>query len=500
MRANVIIIKKFNLVLGFLLILFIGGCISPEGITPQTTLSPSTPAFTSNETQEILTTTIAPFPTSQPPDPLSKGPFLLIQTNYETYKILDISQNKSFLFTPPINEQISLEKNLSPSHRYMFFQVKPDTLVIKDFVTWQSNTINHLFGKADTLQPEKTAEVALETLPELGFTLKTIVLAIEGARDQSKQNIQWTTNDRHLLSVQEDSQTGTHLYLNDLQTNSHNQLENMPGLVQDYWVSPDGAYILLKKGIVFEPNIWQDDRYYLVNISEQSAELLALPEGINQPSLFWLGSHHIGLTHQTQLKGGVGFSVIAITPMEITPIFDSAFNQIYQDGENFFVVIQDPTTKTSLVTRMDFKGQITQEQTLEGLCQINQIINDKVILNCETESIILDDNFNTQPLGDPIFILTPAPDAQNNLLITRTNAVVFLNADLDVRQSLVLNGIPLEIRWLPDSSGFLYRTLGELHYYHLDTEESFLLMEADLFGDYRNLNAVWLNRSEEDSD
>jgi hypothetical protein len=79
------------------------------------------------------------------------------------------------------------------------------------------------------------------------------------------------------------------------------------------------------------------------------------------------------------------------------------------------------------------------------------------------------------------------------VIVTREGKSFLLNAALDEWQSLPLTGSPLEIRWMPDSSGFLYRTLGELHYFNLKTEQSRLLYTSDLFGDYTNLNAVWIN-------
>jgi len=67
-----------------------------------------------------------------------------------------------------------------------------------------------------------------------------------------------------------------------------------------------------------------------------------------------------------------------------------------------------------------------------------------------------------------------------------------VDSALKDRQELNLAGDPLEILWLPDSSGFLYRTARHLYHYDLATAVNHQLLMSDFFGDYRNLNAVWI--------
>jgi hypothetical protein len=57
---------------------------------------------------------------------------------------------------------------------------------------------------------------------------------------------------------------------------------------------------------------------------------------------------------------------------------------------------------------------------------------------------------------------------------------------------LELEGRPLEIRWVPDGTGFLYRITGKLLIYDLESGESSLLLNAQSLGDYTNINAVWI--------
>jgi len=486
--------NSYKLVISLVIILIISGCM-PSDVEPiRTTSLPST---TVPIPSKIIPSTHVPTGSASEtliPSTLSEDPLLLIQSSYEVFQIIDVLQQTTYPFDPPGEDKhYDLAENLSPSRKKMFFLVDDEKIVIMDFNRMQEHSLYELNSNSSLFQPEKAAEEVLKIMPELDFSYSDVLISVKQALSQSKTNLQWYESDRYLLSVLEDSETSTNLYFNDLQTGTRHQLEDQPALVQDYWISPGGDYILLKKGFMFESNIWQDDSYYLLNINAQSAEPLTLPQGSDHPSMSWLGTQFVGITHQTLPLGGVGFTVVNAFTMKSTQIIQRTFSQIYFFGEKLLVLKQDQEKKISTIELMDFTGQILKSHTLEDVCVVSAVINGKTLLNCETESLILDESLQPQSFNNPIFLLSPAPDMQSSILVTRNGKFYLLNADLTDRQSPDLNGTPLEILWLPDSSGFLYRTRGELHYYDLKSKESLLLIASDLFSDYTNMNAGWIN-------
>jgi hypothetical protein len=475
---------SIRLIVLLIIIALISGC----------TASPTTPEATSSKPS---TANLLPQKTptlEQTPPPLSEGPLLLVQTGFETYHIIDISQQTAYAFdSPGDNMSFNLGGNLSPSGKRMFFPADDEVVLIMDFSTWEEQHLENLCHDSPVFNPQTTAEEGLDALPELGFTFEDMLSAVEAAFTQSIQNLQWLQDDTTLLSAQAGSPTSTNLYRYDLQTGERTQLEDRPGLVQALWVAPGGEKILVKKNYIFHPNAWQDDSYFVVDVADPSVEPIPLPQDSKYPSLSWLGPNHIGITHHTQPQSGTGYSIINVTTMESTLILDGAFTQIRADGENLVVTRQDQAAKTTLLEWLNFNGEVTHSQTIDQLCRITAVINRKTVLNCETESLWLDETTQPQSFGDPIFLLSPAPDGESIVLITRTEESFLLNAALVERQPLALAESPLEIRWLPDSSGFLYRTLGELLYYDLTGGLSHLLFTSDIFGDYTNINAVWIN-------
>jgi hypothetical protein len=123
-------------------------------------------------------------------------------------------------------------------------------------------------------------------------------------------------------------------------------------------------------------------------------------------------------------------------------------------------------------------------------------VQEKMILNCETESLLMDSDLETAPFSGPIFLLSGAPDGNTWIRVERSGQTTRLDSDLSNPQPIALEGAALEVRWLPDSTSFLYRTLGQLFLYDLAEEGSTLILESDLLGDYANINAVWIDISE----
>jgi hypothetical protein len=104
----------------------------------------------------------------------------------------------------------------------------------------------------------------------------------------------------------------------------------------------------------------------------------------------------------------------------------------------------------------------------------------------------MDPELTTTPFSGPIFQLVSSPDGNTWVLVERSGQTSLLDSTLANPQPITLEGAPLEIRWLPDSGRFLYRTLGQLYQYDPVSDQSALLLESDLLGDYANINAVWI--------
>jgi len=464
-----------------------GGTHAPSVAAPTTTLSlAATPSRTPTPTR-------APTPTKTPL-PSSDGPTLLLQTGFETYQIIDFDLGITYPFEPPgLDKRYSLATNLSPSGKQMIFPVSEDEVMIIDLVTGDVHTTYFLQSDASLFQTDLAAEAALQALPGLKYSSEAMLAAVKAAYAESILNIRWYQSDNFILSVLAGSETSTQLYLDDLQTGMRTQLEWMPGLVENYWIGSSGETILLKKGFVFEPGVWQDDRYYLVDVAARRAEPIPLPSGVDNPSLFWLGTQSIGFIHQAQLDGSENFSIIDLDTMESSLIVDGAFNNIWHYGDKLALFRHDPEARTSTIQLLTMEGQSLASQTLSETCFHTNVVGNWIIVNCETESLILDEKLQSQPFGDPIFLLSTAPDGRASVLVTRTEEVFLLDTNLGDRQILTLEGNPLEVRWLPDSSGFIYRTSSKLYWFDLENGESELLLESDLFADYTNLNAVWID-------
>jgi hypothetical protein len=464
------------------------GCVPPSAVPDKPTLETSIAAPT-NAPMSTLTS----LSTSTPPN-FSEGPLLLIQTGFDAYHIIDISQKTTFPFDLPVdNGSLNLSRNLSLSGHLLFFQDEDQTIRVMDFTTWEVHSLENVYSDSPVFDPQRAAEEALETLPQLGYTLEGLRSALDETVSQSREILQWYQDDNTLLTVQGGSPTSTNLYQYNIETGTSTQLEDYPGLVQAVWAAPGGERVLIKKSYIFDTNIWQDDRFFVVDIEDQSVKPIPLPQDCKYPALSWLSPNDIGLIHQTQPQGGTGYSIINVNTMESTIILKGDFAQIRVLGENLLATFQNPDTRTTQFQWLNFKGEGIQAQTFDRLCRIIAIVNGKIILNCEEESLLMEEDLLLQSFSDPIFLLSPAPDNESIVLITRRDESFLLNMVFEEQQPLKLDGSPLEILWEPDASGFLYRTLGQLHTYDLANEQSHLLFTSDLFGDYTNLNAVWIN-------
>lgn len=120
-------------------------------------------------------------------------------------------------------------------------------------------------------------------------------------------------------------------------------------------------------------------------------------------------------------------------------------------------------------------------------------MDDLVLLNCETDSLLIDEILQITPFGPLVSLLMPAGQGKNAILVTRNGETFLLNRNTLEHEPLVLEGTPIEIRWLPEGSGFLYRLSGELFVYNLKNQKSSLLLESTILSDYTNINAVLID-------
>ncbi len=428
--------------------------------------------------------------------PKSDGPLLLIQTDVDAYQIMDLKKQVAIPFLPPGgNQGYDLAKNLSPSGSQMLFPINQEEISVLSFQTGLIHTTYNLQSDPPVFQLEAAAQAAHRALPELPYSEEALLEALQDALLRSKLNIKWFGNERYHLIVLEGTETSTHLVLDDHQGGSQEQLEAAPALVEDYWISPDKTAILLKKSTIFEPGIFQDDVYYLVDLPGRSVSPIPLPEGIYNPIVSWLSSQIIGITHQTRPAGGNDFSIYNSLTKETTQVIAGAFTSIHLMGEHFLVLRQRDTLETKLEIRT-FMGELIRDVTIHDRCSYQSKIDEQILLNCQAQSLLINETLQTTPFGEPITLLSRAPEGDAIIVVDISGTIRLLDDALQMQAIITLDDSPREILWLPDATGFLYRTYGQLHLYDLASQSSQLLLTSDLWSDYRNLNAVWIKTAD----
>lgn len=483
--------KSYFLLLFAIMLLNFSGCTPLNPTDPISEIRPAFEATTTTRAIEIST----PLPSVTPTQPLTtvEGPLLLLQTDFFEYRYLNpitqISYPFQLLITDP---QFRLSANQSPSGRLMFFPQDENTGNIIDLRTGEV-VHTYDFSSPVLFNPQQAVNAALPLVTELDLNEASLLEAISQAHQTSRQLLHWYQSDRYHLSVADTSQVSTSLFLDDHQTGIRLQLEDQPGLVQDYRIGPDGNQILLKKGWVFRPGAYRDKHYYLINVKDQTTQQLLLPEDIQNPSVTWFSENTLGVVHQAYMSGGSGFSLIDIDTMQTTQIITGEFLNLRHLGEGLLVIRQEADSETTTFEIMSPEGELLAAQTIEKSCYFQYSLSNRIIIQCELESYLLDQDLNIESYFDDILTLTPAPDGSAFVMMNRTEQCFLLGSNLQIQYKLTLDDIPLEIQWLPDSSGFLYRTHGRLYYYDLGNQTGHLLVESDLFSDYTNINAVWVN-------
>ncbi len=463
------------------LMLLIPACWPIASTTPVTPVSTKTADIMPNPTQSTL--------------PVSEGPLLLVQSDVDAYNFIDIkSKTTTPLIFPDGSPQINLHSSLSPGGLNLLISDSAIGPYIYSLKTGQTQPLNDLQPDIDPFSPETAAQQVAQEVIMHDYSDEGLLQAIETAFNASITNIRWHASNHHLLMVSRVTEDSTHLCLSNIDSGQTTQLEDLPGLVEDYWLAPDGETILLKKGYVFDPGVWQDDRYYLVNLDDGTIAPIPLPTTVQNASIFWFTNDYIGIIHQRELVGGQDFSVINRQDLNTTLIMPGDFAGVYAFSSHMLSIHKDPQNLTTTLMVRTFDGQVVSSQQIDGRCTMTASFDaQRILLNCEQHSILIEGaELSQTPFGLPIFIFAQSPSRERVVLINRNGDATLLNGALKNRQELNLAGDPLEILWLPDSSGFLYRTARHLYHYELTTAASHQLLMSNFFGDYRNINAVWI--------
>jgi hypothetical protein len=374
----------------------------------------------------------------------------------------------------------------------MFFPVDEISGLIVDLRT--SEVIHTYDFSSPTLFDAEVAAIkAAPLVSELELSETGLLDAVREAHQRSRQLLRWYQSDRYHLSVLDTGETNTSLFLNDHQTGTRLQLEDQPGFVADYRIGPDGNLILLKKGLVSLPGAYRDKSYYLLDVENRTKQPVLLPVDIQNPSVTWFSADTIGGIHHAVMAGGSGYSLINIETMQASQIISGDFSDLRRFGEYLLVIQHNDEPVATRFELITTEGETIAAQLIDRRCFYQYALSNRIIFQCELESFLLDQTLNYEPFIDLVSTLSSAPDGNTFVMNNRSDQSFLLDADLQIQSELLFEESPLEFLWLPDSSGFLYRTHGKLFYFDLLHEDSLLLIESDLFSDYINLNAVWVN-------
>lgn len=470
------------------------------GCTPSTPPEPvfdaTLPFATSIDTEGISEThdpALEPSPATTLDFSSLGRPVLLIQTEIDHYLFLNPVSQVSIAFQPPIsNPQFRLKAHISPSSRRMFFPLNDYEGIIIDLRTGETLS-TYEFGGPALFIPQQAAIEAAPLVTELNLTDTALLEAVMDAHKHSKQLTRWGQSDRYHFSVQDTGPTSTCLFLDDHQTGERIRLENLPGMVENFSLAPDGNSILLKKGLVLRTGALRDKRHYLINLADQSVQSLLLPPDVNNPSFSWFAEDTIALTDQTTTSRNAGFFLINTNSFTKTPIFTDEFEDLWRLGDHLIFVQRELDPEATLFHSLSLAGDLLGTNRVERHCFHQFSTPTQILFQCDLESYLLDQALIIEPFYDAVLTLTPAPDKSAYVMINRAAQIFLLDADLQCINELILEETPLEILWHPDACGFLYRAHGRLYDYDLLSQTSHLLIKSDLFTDYTNLNAVWIN-------
>ena len=226
--------------------------------------------FSTEETVTIDYPASSQTPPLTPSLPQSSGPYLLIQSDFAQYQIIDISRKNTYPFVPPDTENsYNLSKILSPSRRLIFFPLSSNKIALVDLPSGQIIEQHSRFDGQSKFNIEQAVEEAKTLLKENFHSDEAFSTMIEDSYHESLHDIRWYQNDNQWLVASESTPTSTSLNLYNLENRSFEKLENQPGFVLDYWFGPGGSQILLKKGYSNDPSLWQGFHYYVLDINNR---------------------------------------------------------------------------------------------------------------------------------------------------------------------------------------------------------------------------------------
>ena len=459
--------------------------------TPQQEKSPIISTATGTTTPpSAISPTSTPFAL-----PHSEGPLLLLQSDVDEYLILDIHQQSQIpIDLPDTLQEIDLVKHLSPSRTQLFLHTSDETLIRLSLLTGEVQKLKEMPDADSSINLSKAVEEVQQALPNLGYTEEGIQSAVKNTFRQSIQHGRWFDSDRTLLMVSPGSETSTNLTLLDIESMTEIPLEDAPGMVEGFWIGPGRKKVLLKKGYIVDPGIWQEDRYFIISIQDRTFTPLPIPEDAINPAVSWFSISQIGITHQLGLVGGTGFSLVDINTLETTQFLTGQFSHITAYDDQLLIIDYDQQNKSTHIAVRSQDGVIFSATNLDGRCSLFTFIDtNRFIMNCEAHSFLFqDDALNHIFLTDSLHLFSRSPDRTLTLVVTRNQDILLLDGELFEKPKPVLVGEPLEVMWLPDSSGFLYRLIDRVYHYDLESQANHLLLTSDFLLDYRNLNAVWI--------
>jgi hypothetical protein len=303
MKPKMIVLKiKYSYLLFSLVMIILSACSRPQPDVPMImpTLQPSFPMPTETKESSEVQMPVA--------IPSISRPMLLIETNFNQFDYLDIKTGTTYPFLiPDMAERISLAGARSPSGNHILYRTTSGIFQTIDLI---NNEIHPINKNRDISQfnPVLAADEAFTYLPDIKFSQEAMLDAIDNALITSMQITRYFSSDDDFLTVQVTGATTTSLHHFDRSNEQSRQLENAPGLVEDFWISPDGSKLLLMKAFAFEPSLWQDRRYYIIDFETQELErLYLLPDNVDRPNVSWLNPHTLSITHQTEPVGGIRF-------------------------------------------------------------------------------------------------------------------------------------------------------------------------------------------------
>ena len=465
----------------FLTISILSGCTNTPGEPPSNSLAPTMP-------HPSATPSLTHQPFSR-----SSGPYLLIQSDLKQYQIIDLTTKKLSPFNPPGNVgQNNLSKLQSPSGQLIFFPLDDNKIVVTNLVTGQIIEIHGLSNKEEKFRTDLAVAEAQSILEEDQYSVESLTSMVEDAYQKSLSDIRWYENDQYLLLPRVSNATSTNLALFDLETKSITSLENQPGLVLDYRVGTNKDQILIKKGYANDPLLWRGIRYYVLDVNSLSIEPIPLPKNIDNPTLFWLQDRTIGIIHQMAPIGGIDFSILDLNNGGTKQIIKGAFNHVSLYNGAIFWLKGSEIEEITTVGLSNLQAETLHQRAIDQRCSYKTKLDNLILLNCETNSLFLNEDIEVIPFGPAVRLLVTAIGSEDAVLVTRDEEVFLLNKNTLERDPLTLVGTPLEIRWLKDGSAFLYRVSGHLYIYNLESQESRLLLDSQILGDYTNINAIWI--------